>query len=558
MFNKILNYLNDDKNIYKVFFLIVVFLLVVKLPPLLNTDIQPWDEGMYATRVLSILVNGDFLDQSSHSVQKFYSGSHPPLLIWLGYFSSLVFGLNSVTLKLIPFIFSLLSILLLISIGRNLFNPVTGTTAALIFSGNIIFNIFSKRFQFDIPYTFFILLSFYLFLKYLDTKKISYNILSGIVFGLCLMVKILVGFYIPIIIFIFYIFQRKKIGYKFLDLFIFTIIGVIIALPWHLYMLLHYGREFIDYFFTFHIYDRAFFGVEHNTKGSGFLYHINYLLSIIPFSILIFISLLKDFIKRKEINFKKIFLIVWFLTGLVIITLFKTKLEVYILLILAPGSIILADYVMQLSKSGSKEKYTVFILTTLNILWSLSLIFRNNLYYRNLYLNNIFMISIIVVIAYFIVFYIIKYLSNKFAIINFYYLFIYLFCISINIYYLIDVPDWENAYKISTVKSTVEISGRKNIVYISSNYRANPQFSFYFNGLNLGWKNDRYNYYLIDTKIGVDSVKNILSNKFGENESNFIVEKDNINRSEYIDSKYFIPQNFKLIYSTKGYELYQK
>ena len=267
MLNKILNYLNDGKNTYKVFFFIVVFLSVVKLPALITADIQPWDEGMYATRVLSVSVNGDFLDQSSHSVQGFYSGSHPPLLIWIGYFSSLIFGINSVTLKLIPFIFSLLSVLLLILIGRNIFNPLAGITAAIVFSSNIIFDVFSKRFQFDIPYTFFILLSFYFFILYTDSNKKIYNILGGVIFGLCLMVKILVGFYIPIIIFIFYLYRRKNTNYRIIDLVIFSSIGILIALPWHLYMLFLYGNDFLDYFFKFHIYDRAFTGVEHNTKG---------------------------------------------------------------------------------------------------------------------------------------------------------------------------------------------------------------------------------------------------------------------------------------------------
>lgn len=557
MLTKILNYLNDGKNIYKVFLIIAVFLSIVKLPALFTTDIQPWDEGMYATRVLSISVNGDFFDQSSHSVQKLYSGSHPPLLIWIGYFSSLLFGLNSVTLKLIPFIFGLFSILLLILIGKNLFSPISGITAALVFSSNIIFNVFSKRFQFDIPYAFFILLSFYLFLKYLNDKKTTYNILGGIVFGLCLMVKILVGFYIPIIIFVFYIFQRKKSGYRFLDLFIFTLIGIIIALPWHLYMLLNYGKEFIDYFFTFHIYDRAFIGVEHNTKGSGYLYHINYLLSIIPFSILLFVSLIKDFTMLKEINYKKIFIMIWFLTGLVIISLFKTKLEVYILLILAPGSLMLAEYLVQLNKANPKEKLIVLILTTLNVIWSLSLIFRNNLSYKEMLLHNLFIISLSVVIAFFTIFFIFKFLSNKLSIINFYYLFIYLFCIGINVYYLFDIPDWEKTYQISEVKNIIESSSRKYLVYISSNYRANPQFSFYFKGMDLGWEDGKYNFKLLDTKNGIDSVKNVINN-IKEDNYNFIVEKDNINRSEYIDSKNFIPQNFKLIYSTKGYELYQK
>jgi 4-amino-4-deoxy-L-arabinose transferase-like glycosyltransferase len=554
---KILDYLNDEKNLYKVFFIIVVFISLVKIPTLITTDIQPWDEGMYATRVLSISENGDFLDQSRHSVGGFYSGSHPPLLIWIGYFLSGIFGLNAVTLKLIPFIFGIFSLLLLILIGRNLFNPLAGITAALIFSGNIIFNVFSKRFQFDIPYTFFILLSFYLFIKYLDDRKAIYNIIGGVIFGLCLMVKILVGFYIPIIIFVFYILQRKKIKYNFYDIFIFTAVGVIIALPWHLYMLMHYGSEFIDYFLKFHIFDRAFVGVEHNTKGSGYLYHINYLLSIIPFSILIFISLIKDFSKIKELNPKKIFIIVWFLIGLTIITLFKTKLEVYILLILAPGSLLLSEYLLKLNGISKKEKISLFILTALNIIWSVSFPFRNEVNYKDYLMHHLILIFLVLVGIFLLIFFTLKFLSNRTALDKIYYNFIYLFCIGINIYFLINVPNWEYDIIIKDVKKIVETSGRKNIIYISTNYRANPQFSFYFKGIDLGWKSDNYVYELLDTKTGTEEIKKKLDNLTG-NDFNIIVEKGNINRSEYPESKLFIPPNYKLIYSTKGYELYQK
>jgi 4-amino-4-deoxy-L-arabinose transferase-like glycosyltransferase len=557
MLNKILNYLNDGKNIYKVFFFIVVFLSVVKLPALFTADIQPWDEGMYATRVLSIAVNGDFLDQSSHSVQRFYSGSHPPLLIWIGYISSLIFGLNSVTLKLISFVFGLLSILLLILLGRKLINPLAGITAALVFSSNIIFEVFSKRFQFDIPYTFFILLSFYLFFLYMEESKKIYNILGGVVFGLCLMVKILVGFYIPIIIFIFYFIFRKKTNYRFSDLMVFTSIGIVIALPWHLYMILQYGNEFTDYFFKFHIIDRAFTGVEHNTKGSGYLYHINYLLSIIPYSILIFISLVNDFRNSKNIDLKKFFIIIWFLTGLAIITLFKTKLEVYILLILAPGSILLADYLVRLKEASSKEKFTAVIFTTLNIIWSLSLIIRNDVSYKNLILQNLPAATLCIAAATISVFFVIRILSNKLTIVNFYYLFIFLFCIGINIYYLAETPAWESSYRITDVKKLIDESGRKNIIYVGSNYRANPQLSFYFKGIDICWKDNYYNFELLDTKNGTDAVRNRL-NSLAEKEFNIIVEKDNINRTDYIESKYIVPQNFRLVYKTEGYELYQK
>jgi len=555
--DKILNYLNDGKNIFKIFLFIVVFLCIVKLPALISTDIQPWDEGMYALRVLSIQENHDLLDQSMHSVGRFYSGSHPPLLIWIGYFSSIIFGLNPVTLKMIPFIFSILSVLLLILIGRNLFNPLAGITAALVFTGNIIFNVFSKRFQFDIPYTFFILLSFYLFLLYLDKKKLSYNILGGIVFGLCLMVKILVGFYIPIIIFLFYIFNRKKTEYKILDLIIFTLAGIITALPWHLYMLANHGTEFIDYFLKFHIFDRAFIGVEHNTKGSGYLYHINYILSILPFSVLIFISLFRDLKNIKKAEVKKVFLLIWFLTGLAIITIFKTKLEVYILLILSPGSLMLAEYLSKFNGIPKKEKFAVILLTTLNLLWSASLIARNDLHYKDVLFHNIYTAVIILSVSGIAVFFIIKYISDKITILNFYYLFIFLFCIGINIFYLFKVPEWENTYEIRNIKNIIEQSGRNKIVYVSSNYRANPQLSFYFDGIDLNWGKSKYKFDLLDTKAGTENVKGILSGLNGS-EANVIIERDNINRTEYQDVKSFLPDDYKLIYKTRGYELYQK
>jgi hypothetical protein len=129
--------------------------------------------------------------------------------------------------------------------------------------------------------------------------------------------------------------------------------------------------------------------------------------------------------------------------------------------------------------------------------------------------------------------------------------------VGINIYFLINVPNWEYDIVIKDVKSIIEVSGKKNILYISTNYRANPQFSFYFKGIDLGWKSEKYEYELLDTKNGTDEIKNKL-NTINNNDYNIIVEKGNINRSEYPESKLFIPSNFKLIYSTKGYELYQK
>jgi len=171
----ILKYFDEKKNMKKVYLFLVVFLVLIKVHSIVTTDIQPWDEGMYATRVLSIKDSGDIIDQSQHSVGKFYSGSHPPLLIWIGYLFTSIFGMSSVVLKGLIFVFSLAVLWLLMKIGSNVYSPRAGIVAAVIFCSNLIFNIFSKRFQFDIPYTFLILLAFLFFFKYLDTGEKKYN-----------------------------------------------------------------------------------------------------------------------------------------------------------------------------------------------------------------------------------------------------------------------------------------------------------------------------------------------------------------------------------------------
>ena len=552
----IIHYINNERNFKIIFISLVVFLCIVKLPPLLTSDIQPWDEGMYATRVLSIHINGDFFDQSSHAIGGFYSGSHPPLLIWTGYLSTLIFGTNSITLKIIPFICSLLCLYFIILIGKKLYDIKTGIFAALIFSSNIIFNVFSKRFQFDIPYTLLILISFYLFILFTENRKTHYNILGGIVFGLCLMIKILVGFYIPIILFLSYLVLRKKITYKLKDLIIFTSIGIIIALPWHLYMLINHGNNFLEYFLFFHIFERALVGVEQNIKASGMFYHVNYLLSVIPFSILVFISLAKDAFNFKNLDWKKLFLWIWFFTGLIILTAFKTKLEVYVLLILTPATFLITKYIDELTKSSFKEKLIAVFLTLLNILWFASHYERSEIKSFVLNFQNLHITLPLIIVTLITFYFISKVISHRFNLAKLYYIFIALFFICLNIYYLFSVPNWENTYEVSSVKKLIELSGKKKIIYISTNYRSNPQFSFYFNGLNLRWTGNEYSYELLDTKDGTDNLKMKLET-LDKNNYQVIVEGDNINRSNYIESDIFIPKDFRFIKKTPGYELFE-
>ena len=252
-----------------------------------------------------------------------------------------------------------------------------------------------KDFSLICPIPFLFCYHFILFFRYNDSLKFKYLLFSGISFGCCLMTKILVGFYIPMILFISYFFIKNEINIKLKDLVILTFIGIIIALPWHLYMLSNFGSQFTDYFFGFHIYDRALHGVEMNEKSSGMIYHINYLLSIIPYSILVFVALIKDFADFKKLNWKKIFLYVWFLTGLVILTLFKTKLEVYILMILVPACFIIPLLIEELGNEKLLSNILILFFVFANATWFATESFRPEI--KN-YLSQLKYFSILIIL----------------------------------------------------------------------------------------------------------------------------------------------------------------
>jgi 4-amino-4-deoxy-L-arabinose transferase-like glycosyltransferase len=554
-YKKFSDYLNDKKNFYKVFFVLVFLLSVLKLPPVFTTDIQPWDEGMYATRVLSIEKFGDFFDQTSHSVGKYYSSTHPPLLIWTGYFASKIFGLNAVTLKLIPYLFALLCLLFIMKLGSLIHSTEIGFYAAVIFSSNIIFNIFSKRFQFDIPYTFFAILSFYYFIKALDSENRKYIYLSGIAAGLCMLSKLLVGIIVPMVLFASYFFIGKDSKFSFKDCLIITGIALLMSVPWYIYLIGNNGKEAIDYILNFHLYQRATVGVEQNAKGTGVFYFANYILTIIPFGFLVFYALFLNLKKFRNLNWKIKFVSIWFMIAFIIVTSFKTKLESYSFLFLPAACILIGYMILQLNSFSKRQKTIVLSLAVLNFLWYFSEHYRNNL--KDFLAGSIvhkMEVAAIIIAVFLISVIIIKQIIQRVNLSGLFSTMILAgFAIS-NIFYLMNIPYWENGYKITDVKKIIDGEKDKSVLYIASNYRHNPQLTFYFNGVDLGWKDTGYNFNMLDTKNGLDSIRAILQNT---GRTFLIVEKDNINRAEYPASELFVPDNFKLVSKVSGYELYK-
>jgi 4-amino-4-deoxy-L-arabinose transferase-like glycosyltransferase len=551
------SFFSNEKHQNKLIFVLLLLVCLFKLPSLLSSDIQPWDEGLYAVRVISIHTFNDFFDQSSHSVTGFDSGAHPPLIIWLGYFSTSVFGINEIALKIIPFIFSLLCIVFIIKTGKALNSFETGFFASLIFAATCLFSIYSKRFQFDIPVAFFIVSSFYYFILFIHSGKNKNLVLSGVLFGLCLMSKAIVGLYIPIILSVSFFLIRKKTNIKFSDILITTSIGLAIALPWYIFMTVKHGHEFTDVLFGFHLVRRALV-LQEGIRPKGIHFFPNTLLNNIPIGILLFVSLVKDFKNFRQVDREKLFLWIWFITGIISISVFKTKLETYIIPFLTPACLLLATYLFKEKGKTKREKSIVLLLTFLNILWLISQYFRKNIKdyvsQMNYYEITIFIFSSVLIISAF--YFVFSLISDKTNIIRTYCFFIVFSFLSLNTLYIIKIPDFENSFILSDIKKEIVKYPEKKIIYISSEYVVNPQFTYYFGGIDYGWKSTP-SFELLDLKNGVINTREKLE-RLPKEEYIIIVERDNINTGAYPDSKLFVPERFRLVKKYSGYELYNE
>jgi 4-amino-4-deoxy-L-arabinose transferase-like glycosyltransferase len=540
-------------------FFLLLLLTLFKLPSIFFDDIQPWDEGMYAARVNSIYLNGDFWEQAEHSVAGMDSGSQPPVLIWLGYFTTQIFGFHDWLLKLIPLIFGLLSIIVITKLGEELFDFKTGFLSAVIFSSSVLFSIYIKRFQLDIPVLFFILLSFYFVVKFLKTLKYEHSFFAGICLGLSLMTKLLVGFIVPFILILFLIalsfykndFNKKKLFTGIIIIFLF---GILIALPWHLYMFGKYGSLFTNYIFGFHLLQRAVEGVDDNTKPSGMFFYLNYLITLFPFAIIIFYTLYLGIKNKTFTQWRRLLLWLWFLIPLILISFFKTKLESYTFLFLYAFTIILASFVLN-NQWSKKDKRNIFILLLFNILWFF--LGDSKRSFLSLIMDNLLISVPIILVLLLLIYLLIKKDEinfNKLISPNILTAFIFLFFIFNNVYLFFNPPAFENSFKLSNIRNYLNERSTNEFIYVSPNYKYNPQLSYYFNGVDLNW-NRGYKWKLIEinenpalAKAKLDSLKNDYDY--------IIVEKDNMNRGTYFETTTFIPDGYRLLIKNHGYELW--
>ena len=343
-----------------------------------NTLID-WDEAIYAKVAKNMLESGDYLNLHWRSMQEYWF-EKPPFYMWSTVLMYKIFGINAFASRLTSAIFGFLGIILTYKFGKKLYNKLTGIVAALALLSTVHYLYYSRNGMLDVTVTFFMMLSLYFFysavVKFNEsitsiqkgvkkeksaqtysailsktknpiiyhkhaTSIATYMMLAGISMGFAIMTKAIVGL-IPLAIMVFYLlyiilFTDKKVPIK--EFLLLILFALIVALPWHLYMTMMHGSEFINSYLLDHIIGRGLAGFGHEKPIWWFFEVMKVSLRIWIIPLILGLVILPFIDKNKKDSY--IYLLISFIIILLFFSISKDKLQWYIIPIY-PISVIIA------------------------------------------------------------------------------------------------------------------------------------------------------------------------------------------------------------------------
>ncbi len=274
-----------------------------------------------------------------------------PMPLWVMAGSMSVFGINEIALRLPGILISSLAIYFTFLIGKYFYNEKVGFIAAFLHSVNgLIIELTAGRVatdHYDSYFLFFIELAILLSIKYIQTKKIIFNVLVGISIGLAILTK-----WLPALIVLpIWILIVKQSGYftmkQILIQFIIIIgVCVMVFMPWQIYIENMWPAEtaWEKEFNRMHITQVL------DGQVGAWWYFLNRIR--INYGELIYLPLIWFFYKycKDHLDLKKLALLIWFIIPIIFFSFVKTKMQGYILFTAPALFIVTAAFIVYLSE----------------------------------------------------------------------------------------------------------------------------------------------------------------------------------------------------------------
>ena len=353
-------------------FRILIFILVIGLAAFMlffrlgDSRLQNWDEQLYSDTIKETLASGNpFILR----YQGTYFFEKPPLWFYVTEVPASVFGVNNTTVRLTNAVSASVILLLVFLIVKRKTNETAGIIAVLSLLAvqqNFIMNpagwFGTHNFRSaDLDYfqIMFFVLAFYLIPFIKKRKSVIY--LISFILGLAVLAKGFFTLFPLAIIFVYLFIKRKEFKLNIRSFIISALVFLITVLPWHIWMMVQYGKEFIDSYFIKNMVNRSATILE----GHAYPFYVYFKNFIDPrFNIMcaVFISAVSYFILklRKNFNFDYLYPILMFAGTMIFFTMVSTKISWYILPIF-PFLAMLTGYFFNLIKTY-KKIYIIFII----------------------------------------------------------------------------------------------------------------------------------------------------------------------------------------------------
>jgi 4-amino-4-deoxy-L-arabinose transferase-like glycosyltransferase len=336
-------YMNRRKTIF-LLFLCYGFIAVVRLTA--PFDIDDRDQAQQGLYVLDVVQRGAFI----LPFERGNPSTKPPFYNWVAAVLSIVLGgVTDFTIKLPAVLSGLGVVFVTYLLAEILFSMEVGLFAGLILILSYHFADLSFIARTDMMQCFFISLSLYLFLlSYRQRKEKSiYNLMMFVGMGLGSITKSPVAFLFPgliILIFLFCIGDLKWL--KSMQIGLGMIIWLVILLGWFLSALMIGGRSYFDIVVMNEMINR-FLGIGNREKMARPFYFLvgHFFGKSLPWSLFVPSALVHSWKPKGESGAKGLlFLIIWFLTGIIFFSISRGKRADYLLPLYPAASVLVGHF----------------------------------------------------------------------------------------------------------------------------------------------------------------------------------------------------------------------
>lgn len=300
-----------------------------------------WDEGIYGELGRQVVVGQHWLTNYWNNAPWF---EKPPGISWVAALGISLAGPTALGARLFMPFFALYTLYMVFRIGRHLGTWTVGAMAVGILT---TFNLFLGRTRgvnADMPLLASLTTTILFLLERRPAPWVALSIFGGVWFkGLAGLLPVLIVF--PLLL------SRSK---QFLhQLFLYSLV---LILPWHLYMYLRYGTEFLTPYFFEQVVRRATAQIEFHFENRW--YYFSYLYTNLGLGVILVtgVGIITSFLRRQHL-----FLVWWLGLPLALFTLAKTRLFWYILPIYPAIALLCALAIHSVSKSKSSQSMLVIL-----------------------------------------------------------------------------------------------------------------------------------------------------------------------------------------------------